>query len=306
MYWRSFAFFALSLAACAESRRAPESSAPSESMPDESASSEETAVAPQGSPDAQAAPSTTVITTVPPPSPATRPEPESRGILLFASASVGAEDAGSATADAGVTISEPTSVLVVLDQSGSMGTGWSGGDSRWVAANKALIGALGPPREQLTIGAILFPLPGACEVTPITGEGQFPFQPGPAFIETWKQTIRVHDPNGSTPLERALAAADAALTEAESLLQRRSMVLVITDGEPTCDDDPEAFERYPAAWLARGIPTHVMGLPGSGAAAELLDRVARAGGTGQHTQIGTPDQLQTGVAALLASRRFGL
>ncbi|HKO94882.1 MAG TPA: hypothetical protein VJU61_27200, partial [Polyangiaceae bacterium] len=132
-----------------------------------------------------------------------------------------------------------------------------------------------------------------------------PFQPGPAFIEAWKQTIRVRDPNGSTPLERALAAADAALTGAESLLQQRSMVIVITDGEPTCSDDPGAFERYPSAWLERGIQTHVMGLPGSGAAAELLDRVARAGGTGQHTPIGTPDQLTMGVATVLASRRFG-
>ena len=95
------------------------------------------------------------------------------------------------------------------------------------------------------------------------------------------------------------AAADRAIAAAGALLDQRFVVLVITDGEPTCSDDLEALERLPADWLARGIETHVMGLPGSEAAAALLDRIAKAGGTEQHQAIGTPDQLRSAVAAAL-------
>jgi Mg-chelatase subunit ChlD len=218
-----------------------------------------------------------------------------RGELLFAAE----EDASAADAATAVTLDGPTTVLVVFDKSGSMGELWSDGETRWTAANKALIAALAPAREQLTIGAILFPQPDGCLVAALSEGGQFAFEPGVQFIERWKRTIERDGVSGATPLERSFRVADDALAQLPAALAQTMFVLVITDGEPTCSDDLEALETLPAAWHARGIDTHVMGLPGSEAAAQLLDRIAKAGGSDHHQPIGSPGELQTAVAALL-------
>ena len=93
--------------------------------------------------------------------------------------------------------------------------------------------------------------------------------------------------------------ADRTIAGASTLLEQHFVVIVITDGEPTCGDDLEAIERHASAWLARGIETSVMGLPGSEPGADLLERIAQAGGTEHFQQIGTPDQLTAAVAATL-------
>lgn len=218
-----------------------------------------------------------------------------RGELLFAAVEdAGGTDASSPT----VALDGPTTVLVVFDKSGSMGIGWSGGETRWTAANKALIAALEPAQAQLTIGAILFPQPDGCLVAELTEPEQFAFAPGAQFIDRWKRTIERDGVSGSTPLERSLRAADSAITRAGEPNQT-FVVIVITDGEPTCGDDVEALEALPAAWRARGIKTHVMGLPGSEGAAQLLDRVAKAGGSERHQSIGSPGDLETAVIAVL-------
>ena len=59
-------------------------------------------------------------------------------------------------------------------------------------------------------------------------------------------------------------------------------VLVLTDGEPNCDVERETITDYPAKWLSQDINTYVFGLPGSSSATDVLDRIAEAGGTGQH------------------------
>lgn len=218
-----------------------------------------------------------------------------RGELLFAAVEdAGATDASSPT----VALDGPTTVLVVFDKSGSMAVGWSDGETRWTAANKALIAALEPARAQLTIGAILFPQPDGCLVAELADSTQFAFAPGAQFIDRWKQTIERDGVSGSTPLERSLRAADTAIAQVGALDQT-FLVLLITDGEPTCNDDVEAIEALPAAWRARGIKTHVMGLPGSEGAAQLLDRIAKAGGSERHQSIGSPGELETAVVAIL-------
>jgi Mg-chelatase subunit ChlD len=219
-----------------------------------------------------------------------------RGELLFAAV----DDAGAPDAESPrVALDGPTTVLVVFDKSGSMGVGWSDGETRWTAANKALIAALAPAQEQLTIGAILFPQPDACLVAELSEPGQFAFARGPQFIDQWKRTIERDGVSGSTPLERSLRAADNAISQFQTPLGQSFIVLVITDGEPTCGDNVEALVSLPAAWLTRGIKTHVMGLPGSEAAAQLLDRIAKAGGSDKHQAIGSPGELETAVIAIL-------
>jgi len=209
------------------------------------------------------------------------------------------DDEDDASVELGLT-SEPSTVLVIFDKSGSMDSYWDE-DSKWVAASNALIDAIKPLQENLTVGAIFFPQPSECLVAELDSELQLDFMPGPIFINTWIESASANAPNGSTPLETALAVADRAISKARErgLLEERFQVLLLTDGEPNCDTDPNTLDRLPASWLAQGIQTYVLGLPGSSVAAELLDTIAKAGGTETHTAPGNPGELQNNIAAIL-------
>src|SRR5690606_25866843 len=130
-----------------------------------------------------------------------------------------------------------------------------------------------------------------CGVPGITVSPQIDFTSGRGFKESWIAGACRAQPAGATPLERALEVADLALIGAQErgLLKERRRVILVTDGEPTCQDDQNAIVSFPAKWLEMGIETHVIGLPGSEQAHDLLDHIARAGGTEEHfspTRIG--------------------
>jgi len=213
------------------------------------------------------------------------------------------DDAGLADTDAGVDVALGTgdlTVLLVFDKSTSMDLQWDD-RTRWHAASDAMLGAMQPYVSNLTMGAVMFPQIELCMVAPIEDAVQLDYQPGAQFIESWLQRVcHPHDPWG-TPLQLALQHADAALDRAEALglLEDRFRVLVVTDGEPTCEDDPAVIADYPRRWLERGVDTHVIGLPGSETATMLLDSIAEAGGTGTHQSPGTPEQLADYLALVL-------
>jgi hypothetical protein len=181
-------------------------------------------------------------------------------------------------------------VLLVFDKSGSMAQAW-GGKSRWQAGSDAVLLGLDGILDELTIGALFFPFEEGDEVSPdcgvpsITTQPQIDFVSGRGFKESWGAGACEAQPEGATPLERALVVADEALASAEQrgLADQRVRVLLVTDGEPTCEDDLEAVVDYPEKWFEMGIETLVIGLPGSAPAHELLDAIAEAGGTGEHS-----------------------
>lgn len=165
-------------------------------------------------------------------------------------------------------------VLMVVDRSGSMASYWEG-VPKWQIAHSALDHALDGLETALTIGALLFPLPGGCEVLPLSAPEQLQFQRGGSFRDHW-MTSKVSQPQGATPLGEAFRQADIALLHAEEvgLLEQRFRVVVITDGEPTCGESPDDLVAYADLWRTRGVDVRVMGLPGSAAAAALLNRIA--------------------------------
>jgi len=65
-------------------------------------------------------------------------------------------------------------------------------------------------------------------------------------------------------------------------------VVVLTDGEPNCDNS--SLSTIPPMWLAQGIKTYVVGLPGSESGVTTLDALATAGGTMTHL---TPSDART-------------
>ncbi len=183
------------------------------------------------------------------------------------------------------------SILVIFDNSGSMDTYWGNG-SRWDIANQALYDALAPVATSLKVASIRFPL-GAedCSVPEFADDRQFGWQLAGEFLDAW-EAGKIF-PNGGTPMGQAFLAADAAIADARErgLLEDRFNVIVLTDGEPNCETDTTLLTELPAQWHERGVKTHVLGLPGSDAAAQLLDDIAAAGGTDEFVHLGSAEQL---------------
>lgn len=197
----------------------------------------------------------------------------------------------------GIEFVDDLSVLVIFDNSGSMDAHWENG-SRWDVANQALYDALAPVATSLKVAAIRFPLESECGVPEFASSSQFGWQLAGEFLTAWdEQSVR---PVGGTPLGQAFLAADQAIANAQErgLLEDRFNVMVLTDGEPNCNTDPAMLTELPAKWLERGVKTHVLGLPGSSAAAQLLQSIAEAGGTEHFVSLGSARELEDEVLHL--------
>jgi len=187
-------------------------------------------------------------------------------------------------------------MLVIFDKSGSMADGWDQ-RSKWQVANEAFLKAIDGVLDNLTIGAIFFPIPGDCVVESLDSGVQMDFKPGRTFKSVWEETAATRVPNGATPLELAMQTADLAIDQALELglLEDRFRVVLVTDGEPTCNDDPARMVALASEWHELGVETWVMGIPGSAGATTLLDSIANAGGTEHHQSLGTPEALDDGL-----------
>jgi hypothetical protein len=177
------------------------------------------------------------------------------------------------------------SVLVVFDKSGSMGDWW-GDRTRFWAAHDALMRGVHHYIDNLTLSAILFPLETSCGAPGFESERQIPWMQAHDFVARWGADLCVNQPSGGTPLLQALQVADSTIDDAEALglLEDRFRVLVLTDGEANCGATPEQLIAFPQAWAQRGVETHVIGLPGSETAADVLRKMAEAGG-GVYTPV---------------------
>ncbi len=203
----------------------------------------------------------------------------------------------------------PGNLLVIFDQSGSMDDGWGAtGTSKLQAAQMALVNAITPLQDMLTVGAIFFPTfdcvpflpppPGTGAVAPIDGPGQIPFQAGPQFLSAWQQhwTAPRTGLGIGTPMQEAFDRADVAIQNA--MLEGSMAVVAFTDGEPNCFPDPNISgptmlePQRASGWLSSlSIQTHVVGLPGAGGV-QILDQVAQSGGTGTYILPDDPAQLE--------------
>lgn len=182
------------------------------------------------------------------------------------------------------TVLVPGNVLVVFDKSNSMKEDYdtpTGVKPKYVAAGEALLSAITPLGDDLTIGAVLFPsssllLPCTAVVDSIWAPSQINFMPGTAFAQAWGQYWLTNKLVLGTPINRAFDKADEALQQPG--LFGKTVVVVFGDGEPICLDGMPAPQRA-AQWLTQGIETYVVGLSGGTAGSALLNDIAANGGT---------------------------
>jgi hypothetical protein len=226
------------------------------------------------------------------------------------------------------TVLRPGNVLVVYDRSTSMTADWNG-TPKYIAASDALVASLTPLKDQLTVGGVFFPsvnvgdmncpmgcnvadpfhwIPGpqacclnnvanACSVTTIDQPDQLDFMPGDAFITGLPMRSQEGLGNG-TPLGQGIARAAEAI--AGHMFKDPLVVIVMTDGEPNCDTNPQAVVDQVTAWQAANIPTYVVGLPGAQPAADLLNQIATAGGTMQYIDPANPQELADRLRAVVS------
>lgn len=191
-------------------------------------------------------------------------------------------------------VETPGNVLIVFDRSSSMNTDWNG-MPRWQAAGGAMIAALTPLQDKLTIGTVFFPdnkagLLGtpACTVDPFTATDQIAFVPGAMALTKMQAPAPSGTPTPlyapsatGTPTLEGLQVADAAL--ATATLTGTTSVILVTDGDPNCAWNQATAIGIVAAWLGKGIKTYVLGVPGvGGGGVATLNAVAAAGGTMQY------------------------
>ena len=209
--------------------------------------------------------------------------------------------------------SDPPNMYFVLDRSGSMIEGDKWNKVRLVVAK--IMRSLGP---RANFGATIYPAnvencAAGKEVLP-TRRGDPPStKDGPTTTLLLNATAGA--PNGGTPTAATLQAVLPIVTK----LPGKTFVILATDGGPncnsattctfaTCQPNVDAVPGCPingpscctppigtnescidgdstyaavSALYARGIPTYVIGLPGTSAYAALLDKLAVAGGTAQ-------------------------
>ncbi len=188
-------------------------------------------------------------------------------------------------------IDMPGNVLMIFDRSGSMSQVWTGGKTpKWQAAGGAMISALMPLQDKLTIGAVFFPNNAffSCSVDPITNMDQIAFMPGAMALAKMQAAAPSGTPTplysatiGQTPTLEALQAADVAISTAT--LKGATAVILVTDGDPNCKWDQTMAVNIVTAWAAKGIKTYALGVPGvGGTGAQNLNTLAMAGGTMQY------------------------
>ncbi|MBN2527905.1 MAG: VWA domain-containing protein [Deltaproteobacteria bacterium] len=191
--------------------------------------------------------------------------------------------------DPNVIAAKEQTILFIFDKSGSMGDAWNDdGGSKWEIARNTMIQAVTPYQEYTSAGAIFFSLDdGIDDVSRIDAGKQINYTDAPTFLDIWDENMGMYGAGGGTPLMDALTIADDAIGLAceMGLLNKPFEVVLLTDGMPDYWNQSEALGLI-EEWYSHGIPTTVIGMPGSDSASQILSDIAAVGSGGELQEDG--------------------
>jgi len=191
----------------------------------------------------------------------------------------------------------PVTMYMMFDKSGSMLQ-----DQKWAGAKAALIAFFQDDDSAGLNVALRFfpddaPVAGCNEsscnanacATPLVDAGVLNDKPAHSDPQQQKliDAVESKEPGGQTPMFAALSGATAwATTQAMSNSDERTVVVLVTDGEPNgCNEDIGAIAGLSSAALdSTGILTYAIGM--DGANQSQLNAIASAGGTDEAFVVG--------------------
>jgi hypothetical protein len=238
-------------------------------------------------------------------------------------ADAGLDGEGGATGDGGTCATvaaeatlTPVNLVVMYDQSGSMGDTTEDPSFdptlRWVPVGQAMKAFFGDAQSAGLRAALTF-FPNATNsclsADYATAEVALTALPAAVF----STTITAHAPKGDTPTRAAAASAVAqAKAIAASHPGEKTAIVLVTDGEPygcgindaTMSNAEIVLVAADVAAVAATIPTYVVGV---GPSVQHLDAVATAGGTTAFkVQVGSAAQTTQQLLAAMAQIRGAL
>lgn len=205
-------------------------------------------------------------------------------------------------------------MFLMFDQSSSMNQ-----NNRWDAATAALVQFLQAPESGGIKIALRFfasdePAAGCniqeCNVEacsqPLVDLGELTEAAGDAHESLLVNAIESRDPNPEGPGTPISAALQGAVNwsldfNASAPDTERAVVVFVTDGEPSgCEQNTNSIASIAAEGEAGGVLTFAVGLEGSNE--QLMDSIAREGGTGSAIFVGDGNAEQDLLEALNAIR----
>lgn len=170
-----------------------------------------------------------------------------RWLTILGITMVGAQTVTEAASAAG------QSVVVILDNSGSMNSPMRGGRLRIEAAKEALLTVLDQTADDAEVGVLLLnPINNSRWLIPL----------GPVEKQSLSAAVSALRADGSTPLGATMKeATDALLARREQEKYGTYKLLIVSDGEAT---DPQLVERYLPQIQARGVLIDVIGVSMAG------------------------------------------
>ncbi|RLV54732.1 VWA domain-containing protein [Aeromicrobium phragmitis] len=220
------------------------------------------------------------------------------GVMLLAWSAMAAPAAAEEPQDAA-----PSDMMLVLDASGSMAdAAGGGGGTRIDAAKQALTSVIDELPENQRVGFRVFGASDVAGTDPAAcTDSQRVVDLGTDNRDDLRAAVEEYAPVGWTPTSHALREAAADLGDSG----RRSIILV-SDGEPTCDPDPcEVAGEIASSGV--DVRVDVVGLDVSGDARDTLRCIAeRAGGTYYDANDAESLTRSLTVTSTRASRPFDL
>ncbi len=185
-------------------------------------------------------------------------------------------------------------IMIVLDRSGSMGDRLTNNNStsKWDVIRPALTNVIAATETSVNYGLMLFPSNNSCNRG--TVQAAPTLNNGASILSV----VNGVGPDGGTPTHQSLDEVRNYYANIPANPDGR-VVLLATDGLPTCNSSTGAAVNSVTALRNQGISTYVLGFGFGNVDVSGLQQMANAGGTNQVYSADSPQQLQMALDAIL-------